>query len=42
MRLLAANAKIGGQAFNLLVQGAEQARQKVSLTAGLAEIRAVS
>jgi hypothetical protein len=42
MRLLAANAKIGGQAFNLLVQGAEQARQKVSLTAGLAEIAAVA
>jgi uncharacterized phage infection (PIP) family protein YhgE len=42
MRLLAANTKIGGEAFNLLVQGAEQARQKVSLTAGLAEIRAVA
>jgi lambda family phage tail tape measure protein len=42
MRLLAANAKIGGQAFNQLVQGAEQARQKVSLTAGLAEIAAVA
>jgi hypothetical protein len=42
LRLLAANAKIGGEAFNLLIQGAEQARQKVSLTAGLAEIAAIS
>ena len=42
LRLLAANAKIGGEAFNLLIQGAEQARQKVSLTAGLAEIAAVA
>ena len=42
MRLLAANAKIGGEAFKLLVQGAEQARQKVSLTGGLAEIAAIS
>lgn len=41
-RNLAANAKIGGQAFNLYTQAAEQARQKSSLKGGLAEIAAVS
>jgi len=39
-RNLAANAKIGGQAFKLYTQAAEQARQKSSLTGGLAEIEA--
>ena len=41
-RNLAANAKIGGTAFNLYTQAAEQARQKSSLKGGLADIAAVS
>ena len=40
-RQLAANAKIGGAAFNTFTQAAEQARQKASL-AGLAEIKALN
>lgn len=39
-RNLAANAKIGGEAFKLYTQAAEQARQKTTLTGGLAEIKA--
>jgi len=42
LRNLAANAKIGGAAFNLYTQAAEQARQKTSLKGGLAEIAATS
>jgi tape measure domain-containing protein len=38
---LAANAKIGGQAFKLYTQATEQARQKSTLAGGLAEIAAL-
>ena len=41
-KMLAANTKIAGQAFNTYIQAAEQASQKSRLTGGLAEIQATS